>query len=120
MTLNLNANSIQDMIEWDKEVLHEPYLTCSMTEEELQAAVLNGLEVPYFPVHGQAFERTVKLVTEVASAVAGWDKRDGYIRVRRTNRNDMPQLNKKSDFFSSEDSYQAHVLFFLPTHFILT
>ena len=52
VTLNLNANSIQDMIEWDKEVLHEPYLTCSMTEEELQAAVLNGLEVPYFPVHG--------------------------------------------------------------------
>ena len=109
VTLNLNANSIQDMIEWDKEVLHEPYLTCSMTEEELQAAVLNGLRVPYFPVHGQASERTVKLVTEVASAVAGWDKRDGYIRVRRTNRNDMPQLNKKSDFFSSEDSFQAHV-----------
>ena len=56
-----------------------------------------------------AFERTVKLVTEAASAVAGWDKRDGYIRVRRTNRNDMPQLNKKSDFFSSDDSFQAHV-----------
>ena len=35
VTLNLNANSIQDMIEWDKEVLHEPYLTCSTTEEEL-------------------------------------------------------------------------------------
>ena len=45
VTLNLNANSLQDMIEWDKEVLHEPYLTCSMPKEELQAAVLNGLEV---------------------------------------------------------------------------
>ena len=72
-------------------ILHEPYLTCSMTEEELQAAVLNGLEFPYFPVHGQAFEWTVKLVTEAASAVAGWDKRDSYIRVRRINRNDMPR-----------------------------
>ena len=51
VTLDLNANFLQDMIEWDNEVLHEPYLTCSMTEEELQAAVLNGLEVPYFPVH---------------------------------------------------------------------
>ena len=96
MTQDLNANSLQDMIEWDKEELHEPYLTCSMTEEELQAAVFNGLVVPYLPVHGQAFERTLKLVTEAASAVAGWEKRDRHIRVRRTNRNYMPQLIKKS------------------------
>ena len=75
-------------------MLYEPYLTCSMPEEELQAAVLNGLEVPYFQVHGQSFERTVKLVTEAASAVAGWEKRGGCIRVRRTYRNYMPQLNK--------------------------
>ena len=61
--------------------------------------MLNGLEVPYFPVHGQAFERSVKLVTEAASAVAGWKKRDGYIRVRRTHRKHIPELNKKSDFF---------------------
>ena len=117
VTLNLNANSLQDMIEWDKEVLHEPYLTCSMLEEELQAAVLNGLDAPYFPVHGQAFERTVKLVTEAASAVAGWEKRGGCIRVRRTYRNYMPQLNKMSHFFLSEDSYQAHVLFCIPTFY---
>ena len=98
-------------------MLHEPYLTCSMPEEELQAAVLNGLEVPYFPVHGQLFERTVKLVTEAASAVAGWEKRGGCIRVRRTYRNFMPQLYKKSHFFLSEDSYQAHVLFCIPTFY---
>ena len=33
VTLDLNANFLQDMIEWDNEVLHEPYLTCSMPEE---------------------------------------------------------------------------------------
>ena len=33
VTLDLNATFLQDMIEWDNEVLHEPYLTCSMPEE---------------------------------------------------------------------------------------
>ena len=97
-SLNLKARTLQEMIEWDKEVLHEPYLTCSMNEEELEAVVLNGLEVPYFPVHGQAFERSVKLVTEAASAVAGWEKRDGCIRVRRTHRKHMSST--KSPIFS--------------------
>ena len=82
-----------------------------MTEEKLQAVVINGIEVPCFPVHGQSFERSVKLVTEAASAVVRWEKRDGCIRVRRAHRKELPQLNKKSDFFRSEQMPNFYKLF---------
>ena len=96
-SLNLQANSIKELIDWETETVLEPVLTCCLLPDEIRQFLDKPMTVPYFPAHGQCFERAVKLVTEASQQVFGWNKRDGYIRVR----------NKHRQKFQSFDSKQA-------------
>lgn len=61
-----------------------------------------GTNLAKIPVHTQAVERCVKLVSEASKAVCGEVKRDGWIANTIASRNNMPQFNTKTDFkFSS-------------------
>ena len=114
-TLNSEANSLEELFDWSKEVLHEPLLTCNLSEVEILALKEAPMEVPFFPVHGQSFERTVKMVTEAASQVAGWERRDGHIRVKMKHRKDMPELNQKGHYFCKG---RCHAFFLLIGFFL--
>lgn len=50
------------------------------------------------PVHTQAVERAVKLVTEVSKQVNGAKARDGYVLNTLASRNSTPKFNSKQDF----------------------
>ena len=68
-TLQWDAFSWVDMIDWKTASIHEPYIIECFTEEKLAATQEQPYIFPHFPVHSQSVERAVKLVTEAASQV---------------------------------------------------
>ena len=61
------------------------------------------MEVPQFPVHGQAIERFVKEVTAAAEQVFGYERRDGFIRACMAHREVMLSFVSKKDLISVGD-----------------
>lgn len=68
-TLQWNATTWDQIIDWDKLVVHEPHILERLSLEQLEAAVDTAIEFPKFPLHSQSVERAVKLVTEASSQV---------------------------------------------------
>ena len=95
--LNLDATSLQSLIPWAAEDIHEPIFTCSLTQDEVKACVETPYKPPKFFIHTQSTERCVKLVTEAAAAVVGQERRDGYIRSKLVHREAMPSFRSKQD-----------------------
>lgn len=104
--INLNTNTYVDMIDLKLETLMEPALTKLLSDEKINE-LLNeefiSIEMPRLPCHNQGVERMVKLVTQASRAVAGHERRDGYIRTRLHKQQLMPVFDTKSQFqeFSS-------------------
>ena len=95
--IDINTTNLKELIDWNKEEVFEPVLTCSLTIDELKEFVAKPMDVPKFPVHGQSIERTVQMVTKAASLVYGHEKRDGFIRSTIEHRKVMPSNNSKKD-----------------------
>ena len=57
--INFSASSISDLISWDRDI-HKPSFTCSLTKEQVEG--LKDTPAPYFPLHSQSCERSVKQV----------------------------------------------------------
>ena len=95
--LNTSATSLTNLIYWDRERLHEPPLTCSLTKQELIKLLDHPMKVPYFPCHGQCVERVVKQVTKASAAVHGEERRDGFVRAAEAQRRLVPTRNTKKD-----------------------
>ena len=62
------------------------------------AQMLNKPLVLQHPCHNQAVERHFKLVTEAASVVTGYEKRDGMIRQKIQSRLLMSKFDSKQQF----------------------
>ena len=77
--LNFEATKCQDLITWDKELIHELIFTCSLSKTDIEAIIDQTLEVPYYPLHTQSMERAVKFTTEASSSVFGFKKHHCYI-----------------------------------------
>ena len=95
VTLNEKAKTLQELIDW--EVYNEPVLTLNLSSTKIKDFLAQPMEVPDYPVHGQSMERAVKQTTRAASAVYGWDKRDGFIRTGVAHREMLPVINSKRD-----------------------
>ena len=95
--LNIEATTLIEMIDWDREKIYEPVFTCKLTQSELTKVLESPLDIPYYPLHSQSTERAVKQVTEAAAAVCGPEKRDGYVRARVAHREIMPVFQSKKD-----------------------
>ena len=93
--LNLNATSLKDLIPWKTAECDEPVFTCKMTKEQINECLDVPFKVPKFTIHTQSTERCVKLVTEAAASVVGQERRDGFIRSRIHNREEMPVFKTK-------------------------
>ena len=92
--LNIDADSLLNLISWSKDI-HEPIFTTSLTKHEVMGLVEEPLPVPLYSVHTQSVERVVKLVTEAASSVVGYEARDGFIRARMEHLSSLPKFNTK-------------------------
>lgn len=106
--LNFNANNYTEIIIWMDRELSSPPLLNEISDHEIELHIKSG-EVPNwstkfksFPVHTQAVERCVKLVTEASGKVCGAESRDGFIRTTLLSRSTMPSFTHKSQFNATE------------------
>ena len=95
--LNIHATKLQDLTEWEKEIISEPIFTCDNSSEELKGFKRAPFQAPYYPNHTQSTERAIQQVTQAAASVCGHDKRDGYVRARIAHRETVPFFESKKD-----------------------
>ena len=81
-TLNFDAVTLLELIDWSNEQILEPNFTCNMTKKDLQKVIDSPMEVTYYPPHTQSCERVVKQGTEAAATVYGFQRRDGLSKNR--------------------------------------
>jgi hypothetical protein len=96
-SFNPKATKLTELCAWDKDIVHEPVLTCSLTLEDIKKFSDTPMVVPYRPGHGQSMERAVKQVTRACEAVFGAEARDGFIRAGVASRQVMPKNSSKKD-----------------------
>ena len=97
-TVNLEAEKLQDLINWDKEAITEPVFTVKLSLKQLEELKDHPIELPNYSIHTQSCERAVKSVTEAAAAVSGWEKRDGVVKAQVNHRTLQPVLKSKKHF----------------------
>lgn len=56
-----------------------------------------GLTIKNMPLHTQAVERYVKLITEASKSVCGESSRNGHVSIKLASRNVMDQFETKSE-----------------------
>lgn len=102
--LNFNAQDYSELINWMDCDLSSPPLLKDISDDEIKSHIESD-SVPNwdttfktFPVHTQAVERCVKLVTEASRKVCGAESRDGFVRTTLLSRSTMPNFAHKSDF----------------------
>lgn len=84
------------MIDLEKE-LFEPPLTMRLSNDQIQDFSLTPISIPDYPNHTQAVERAVKITTEAASKVVGFEQRHGMICQRIKARKLIPKFHSKKD-----------------------
>ena len=90
--INTEATTLQDLIDWTVDGIHEPLLTCDVPTDQLSQYIEEKMTVPKFPVHGQSIERCVQAVTRACGAVFGEDRRDCVIHAALTHKQLAPSL----------------------------
>ena len=85
------------LIDWSKENVFEPVLSCHLSQTELIQIKSTKMVVPKYPVHGQSIERCVQAVTRASSCVFGHEQRDGFIKFTLDHRKLMPTQQSKQD-----------------------
>lgn len=102
--INFNAQEYSEMINWMDCELSSPPLLAEISDDEIKSHIDSdsipdwNITFKQFPVHTQAVERCVKLVTEASGKVCGAESRDGFIRTTLLSRSSMPNFTSKSVF----------------------
>ncbi|KAG5862769.1 hypothetical protein JTB14_005296 [Gonioctena quinquepunctata] len=103
-SLNINASSYMDLIDWSTLVITEPPPTMGLPVEVLIDIVKNPdtsmvfSEIKSYPCHTIVVERAVKIVTEASATVSGSENRDGVIRAKLESREIIPSFGSKQDY----------------------
>ena len=95
--LNFEATHIKELIDWNKESIHGPPLTCHLTSAELREFCAAPMVVPVRSTHTQAVERVVKMVTNASKIVYGEDRREGFIKSQQLSKTLMSRNRSKQD-----------------------
>ena len=96
--LCFSAVRYTDLIRWDTVCVTQPPLLRDLDDEELGGIVQAPVVVPSYPVHTQAVERAVRVVTEACQKVQGEEARHGLITSILKHRKMLPSFNSKRDF----------------------
>ena len=96
--IDFDCDSYTEMIDWDKEAIHEPILTCDFSKDDIKELHSKPLVLEPYPCHSQGCERAVKETSRASIRVVGWDARDGFIRASGKSRSLMKTFNSKKDF----------------------
>ena len=95
--INLEANVYYRMVNLNSQDVTKPPVTKRMSVESIEQFRTKPLRLDH-PCHNQSVERHVKLVSEASQTVAGFEKRDGLIRMKIKSRKLMKVFNTKKDF----------------------
>ena len=95
--INVDATKLEDLIDWSTVPLYEPLLTSHLSHNQLIELVMNKMDVPDFPVHGQSIERCVQGVTRASASVYGHEARDGFIKATLHHRQLLSTNDSKKD-----------------------
>ena len=95
--INVNARSYHLMVNLNGTEVNQPPVIKHLTDAELEAIRTNPLRLSH-PCHNQHVERHIKLVTEAATQVCGFDRRDGLIRQKLKSRKIMKKFDTKHQF----------------------
>lgn len=87
------------MIDWGTGVT-EPPITMSFTDDEIENHIERKqlYQCLKYPLHTQAVERTIKIVSEVSAEVCSHEARDGLIRNRLASRQRIAKFESKQDY----------------------
>lgn len=96
-TLNYDADDWDDLIKWDEVETYEPPVTHKLSDQDIRNIEDEPFKVPDYPVHTQGVERYIKVVTEAAASVYGYEARDGFIRAVIQAREVTRRTDTKSD-----------------------
>ena len=92
------AATYAEVFDWDKTKMMEPPLTIGLCDSVIQDIFHTPLKVKNYPVHTQAVERAVQVVTEASCKVAGEAQRHGYICNKLKHRKQIPCVASKRSF----------------------
>ena len=95
-TLNLKANSYYKMVNLTS-CHQQPPAIRHLSDSEIEQCRVKSLELNY-PCHNQSVERHVKMVTEAAPQVEGFERRDGLIRQKIKSRKLLEKFETKVQF----------------------
>ena len=95
--INVEAKVYYRMVNLNDPGVTEPPVTKRMSIEQIEQFRTKPLRLGH-PCHSQSVERHVKLVSEASQTVAGFEKRDGLIRMKIKSRKLMPIFDTKKDF----------------------
>ena len=73
--IKFDCKNYQEMIDWNKEDIFEPVLTCSFSITDLENIMKEPLTIPKYPNRAQACERQVKETSRAASLLTGFEGR---------------------------------------------
>ena len=90
------------MIEWQSIDVTEPPITriISMTELDECISEKKMFHPMNYPLHTQAVERAIKVVTEASLQVCGNDAREGLIQARLGSRDRISSFESKKDYYN--------------------
>ena len=96
-SLRFSAETYADMIDWETSFITEPPFTKYLSKEVLINSVRTPIEIPGYPCHTQAVERTIQLVTKSSCSVTE-EARHGLILSTLFSREKMPAFESKKDY----------------------
>ena len=101
-TLKFDAQEYFNIIDWSSAKLSSPPLLSNVSNEHISHLIESGFvsewDIRDFPSHTQSVERCVKLVSESAQKVLGFENRDGFIRSTLKSRGLMRKFETKVQF----------------------
>lgn len=95
--INLKAKSYYKMVDLNADDIILPPALMNFTDIQIEEMRIQPLDMKH-PCHNQSVERHVKLVTEAASQVSGFKRRDGLIRQKIKSRKLMKVFDTKKQF----------------------
>ena len=98
--LKFDCNDYQDIISWQSINVTEPPATMAISDSELDnyISAKHLFEADKYPLHTQAVERAIKVVSEASSRVCGQTTREGFITARLASRERVSIFESKKDY----------------------
>ena len=96
-TINHDASTAYDLIDWKTDKVHEPVFTCKLDTSEIKDIINTPYPMKAYSTHTQSCERAVQEVAKASEAVYGEDRRDGWVRARIDHREIVPVFASKKD-----------------------